>query len=166
MRQTMTSRKPPISYGLLAPVVGFRLQRLWGQIAPLMTRRMQKWQLGRGSFTLMGLIQANPGMTQTALAREAAMNKVQLVPVLHVLTERGLVERREHPSDRRHNHLYLTAEGEIVTRDMADVAAQLEMTIRDALSPETYANLLTGLDEASDALRRATDREKVGRKSD
>lgn len=165
MRPMMTSRKPPISYGLLAPVVGFRLQRLWGQIAPLMTRRMQKWQLGRGSFTLMGLIQANPGMTQTALAREAAMSKVQLVPVLHVLTERGLVERREHSSDRRNNHLYLTAEGELVTYEMADVAAQLEMTIRNALSPEAYANLLSGLDEASDSFRRAADQEKVSKKA-
>lgn len=52
-----------------------------------------------------------PVRTQSALAQSIGADKTRIIGVLDGLQERGLIERRPDPADRRARLLSLTAEG-------------------------------------------------------
>ena len=60
------------------------------------------------------IIDANPGLTQQALADAAHLDRSTVVTVLDKLEDRALVER--HAADRRSNGLFLTSNGTSLLR--------------------------------------------------
>jgi DNA-binding MarR family transcriptional regulator len=75
---------------------------------------------------LLGL-ERGPARGQGVLAQEIGADKTRIIPVLDDLQQRGLIERRPDPADRRARVLALTAEGRAV-RDatQADIQAKEE----------------------------------------
>ena len=65
-----------------------------------------------GSFGVLTLIRANPGITQVALAAAFGVDKSTMSPVIVRLEKRGLVRREVLASDRRCHALYLEASAE------------------------------------------------------
>jgi DNA-binding MarR family transcriptional regulator len=63
-----------------------------------------------GRVGILFLVEANPGVTQSRLARAVRLDRSTLVGVLHALQARGLLERRRG-EDRRTNGLWLTRAG-------------------------------------------------------
>src|SRR6185312_554183 len=60
-----------------------------------------------GSFGVLTLIRANPGITQVALAAAFGVDKSTMSPVVVRLEKRGLLRREVLLSDRRCHALYL-----------------------------------------------------------
>ena len=60
---------------------------------------------------MLTLIDADPGVTQQQLVERTRIDPSSMVGLLDELEERGLAERRRHPSDRRKHALHLTAKG-------------------------------------------------------
>lgn len=65
-----------------------------------------------GQITMLGLIAANRGVTQTELAEAMLMRKSQVTGLIQDLVTRGLVARTEQGGDRRFNALSLTRQGQ------------------------------------------------------
>ena len=65
-----------------------------------------------GSFGVLTLIRANPGITQVALAAAFGVDKSTMSPVIVRLEKRGLIRREVLASDRRCHALYLEASAE------------------------------------------------------
>jgi len=57
------------------------------------------------------------------------------------LEERGYVERRRNPDDRRLHALYLTAAGKRLMRKLSELARQHELGLTAALDTEQYSTL-------------------------
>jgi DNA-binding MarR family transcriptional regulator len=57
------------------------------------------------------------------------------------LEERGYVERRRNPDDRRLHALHLTAAGKRLMRKLSELARQHELQLTAALDPEQYGTL-------------------------
>src|ERR1700759_403769 len=72
---------------------------------------------------LLRLISREPGQSQQAVARVLGTPPSRLVALVDDLEERGLVERRRNPGDRRNYELHLTAAGHQAMTDLARVAA-------------------------------------------
>ena len=68
-------------------------------------------QITPGQFGVITLIAANPGLTQSALARAVGIERSTMVAVIDVLESRSLVERRPSPVDGRSYALVLSTEG-------------------------------------------------------
>ena len=62
--------------------------------------------------SMLGLIDANPGIGQSALGATLGIHPANVTPLVTDLIGRGLVERRPSPSDGRRVELRLTSEGE------------------------------------------------------
>lgn len=61
---------------------------------------------------ILRLLSREPGLSQQQLAKRLRMHASRLVAILDELQERGLLERRPSPNDRRLYALHLTLEGE------------------------------------------------------
>lgn len=64
--------------------------------------------LTRQQTRLIGVLLANDGQTQTDLANALEIHKVSVGIYISELEEMGLVERRQHPTDRRAKCIFLT----------------------------------------------------------
>ena len=122
------------------------------RLANHLREALEPFGLPTGSHTVLSLIAANPGSTQTALAEAAGLNKSALVGIVDELEKRGLAARDRSPSDRRRNHLTVTAKGKAELKTMFARVAPGEAQIREVLGPRDHALLLELLDRAYAAL--------------
>ena len=144
--------KPSYEWGQLAGSVGPRMRLLHNVLAARSIAALEPFGLPTGSHTVLSLIAANPGSTQTALAEAAGLNKSALVGIVDELEKRGLAARDRSPSDRRRNHLTVTAKGKAELKTMFARVAPGEAQIREVLGPRDHALLLELLDRAYAAL--------------
>lgn len=123
--------------GLLLVQLGFLAARRFGELlAPL---GLEQRQAG----LLMGLA-AREGTSQQALGELMGLNATRMVFLVDELEQRGLVERRRNPADRRSHALYLTGRGRDTLRQTQQVAAAHERSLGASLT-EAERGQLVGL---------------------
>lgn len=101
----------PVALGMLPELVGYHIRLAQMAIFADFDAALGELALSPGLFGLMVIVEANPGLKQTRLADAARLDRSTLVPALDKLEDRGLVERRAAPGDRRSNGLFLTDAG-------------------------------------------------------
>jgi len=91
------------------------------------------------------VLSANPGLTQQALGTILGILPSRLVILVDELEERGLLERRDTPEDRRSYALHMTAKGRETLDHIGRVAREHDAAVCAALSDkerEQLASLL------------------------
>jgi DNA-binding MarR family transcriptional regulator len=87
-------------------------------------------------YAILIAVEAGPHETQGAIADALGYDRGQLVGLLDELEERGLIERRRDPKDRRRHLVQMTGEGKKTLRRLRALARELE---DDFLEPLTGA---------------------------
>jgi DNA-binding MarR family transcriptional regulator len=118
-RATALKQKPlreagerEIDFAELPNYVGYQVRRTQAKIFADFEATLANLDFTPGSFGVLTLIRANPGITQVALAAAFAVDKSTMSPVIVRLEKRGLVRREVLASDRRCHALYLQASAE------------------------------------------------------
>ncbi|RAS08543.1 putative transcription regulator, MarR family [Cupriavidus taiwanensis] len=108
-------------------------------------------------YAILTVLSVLPGLDQTSLGQEVGLDRTTTMDVVRRLEDRGLVERRENPADRRTRHVHLTREGKsVVTSLRADMARAQERMLAP-LKPaqrEVFMELLATLVEANNQYSR------------
>jgi len=129
----------PESVGYLVSRIGFRSARnLAERLAPL---ELEPKHLG-----VLRFVDALEGQSQLALARSLGVAPSRMVALVDDLSERGLVERRSDPADRRVRALYLTAKGRRLLERASSIAEEHERELcapLDASERDELRQLLT-----------------------
>ena len=141
-----------LDWGILEGSVGPRARLLRNALSARSIAVSAPHGLPTGSLTVLALIAANPGSSQTALAGRAGLNKSALVGIVEGLEQRGFVDRDRAASDRRRYRVSVTAEGEQAMRALFALVDREEQPIRDALGTRDMITLLALLDRAIEAL--------------
>ena len=141
-----------LEWGILEGSVGPRVRLLRNALTARSIAVSAPHGLPTGSLTVLALIAANPGSSQSALARRAGLNKSALVGIVDQLGAKGLASRDRSASDRRRNQVTVTAEGEAAMQALFVAVAAEEGVIRDALGGADLAVLLGLLDRAIAAI--------------
>src|SRR5262245_3977337 len=68
-------------------------------------------------FDALANLYSTDGMSQQELAEKLLVTKGNVTGLVNRLADRGLVERRSHPVDRRTNRICLTASGRSLARN-------------------------------------------------
>jgi DNA-binding MarR family transcriptional regulator len=114
----------------------FLLAQIGAHAAAGFASRIAELDLTPAQAGLLRLVAWQPGQSQQVLARQIRTPPSRLVLLVDHLEERGLIERRRNPDDRRHHALYLTAAGgRFLKTELGPVAAAHEDDICAALSP-------------------------------
>jgi DNA-binding MarR family transcriptional regulator len=114
--------------------VAFLLAQLGAYAAEQFGARADAIDFSRPQAGLLGLIARRPGLSQQAVADQLGMPPSRLVALVDGLQDRGLVERRRNPDDRRHHALYLTDAGEAAMQALTEISAEHEAAITAPLS--------------------------------
>lgn len=112
----------------------FLLAQIGAHAAQKFARRITELDLTPPHAGLLRLIARQPGQSQQELARKLGTPASRLVRLVDAVEDRGLVERRRNPDDRRNYALYLTGQGVEFMRSLGRIGAAHEDDICAALS--------------------------------
>lgn len=127
--------------GVLDGLIGYDVRRASLAMMAAFARNMAPLELGVALFTVLLLVSANPGVKASQLCALLDLHSSNLVGMIKLLGERGLLERRPHPGDERALGLYLTRQGEAFTAKAYEVAHASDVAVSARLSAEERATL-------------------------
>jgi DNA-binding MarR family transcriptional regulator len=130
--------------------VAFLLAQLGAHAAGLFAERIAGLDLTPAQAGLLRMLATAPGRSQRELAGDLGMPPSRFVPFADELEERGLIERRRNPDDRRVYALHLTAKGEALLAELAQAGLAHERLLCEALTDEEHDQLLVLLRRMAD----------------
>ena len=120
----------------------FLLAQIGAHAAAGFARRIADLDLTPAQAGLLRLVATRPGQSQQDLARQLRTPPSRLVLLVDQLEDRGLIERRRNPDDRRHHALFLTGEGgQFLRTELGPIGAAHEDDICTALTPAERGQL-------------------------
>jgi DNA-binding MarR family transcriptional regulator len=126
-------RVPGAAY-LLSQVGAHSSQRWHERLAPI--------GLDPRSVLVLRHVGAEQGRTQASLSTSLGVPPSRIVGMIDELEQRGLLERRANPSDRRAHALWLTGRGRKVLDDVMAVSRAHEIDICAGLSETDRRQLI------------------------
>ena len=131
-----------VRIGALGDSIGYALRRAQLASTAEFLEAMKEVDLRPTQFSVLILINENPGVRQTEVCAALGLQKANFVPLLNELERRGLAERRPGVPDRRASALHLTEEGVAVLRRALDLHSQWEDRVSSRLGPKGREQLL------------------------
>ena len=138
----MPTQRKAINLGSLSRCVGFHLRLAQLAVFKDFERELGKIAVTPAVYSVLEVLQRNPGLTQSKLASAVRLDRSSVVPLLDKLGQRGLVERLASTTDRRHKHLYLTAAGMELLHQAIDRVTQHEQRVCKPFTAAEKQNLL------------------------
>jgi len=131
-----------ISLGPLPAYLGYQVRQVQSAIFGDFVNITAETGVTPGEFSLLMLVEHNPGINQGALARMYNIDKSTLSIAVASLVKRGLVQKTPNEEDRRYHAVSLTPEGrDVLVRTTQKVEGQ-ERAMDDALKPGEREALL------------------------
>ncbi|MDO8877475.1 MAG: MarR family transcriptional regulator [Pseudolabrys sp.] len=136
-----------IDLGELNNHLGYFVRRIQVWIFQDFIRRLARIDISPAQFSVLVIIGANEGLSQSELAGTLGIERARLVRMLHLLDRRGLTERLPSTADGRRHALRLTRAGQAHLKQAKALAAQHEVNLLPKLGAERYRMLLDALRE-------------------
>jgi DNA-binding MarR family transcriptional regulator len=106
---------------------------------------------------MLTALSMNPWLDQKALARELSLDRTTTAEVLKRLGEKGLVETRVNPDDRRSRLSVITKKGLKLYTDLQGSIHRSQERLLEPLSPEDRATFMKLLSQLVDAHEKMND---------
>lgn len=132
------SSEPPA----LESRASFLVSQLGLQSAQAFTAALAPLGLTPNRYGILVHVARQEGRTQQELATALGLHRNSMVTLIDDLEQRGLVERRRHPDDRRAYAIHLTPAARDVVSAATRLADEQEEAMLGRLSPDDRATLL------------------------
>lgn len=134
-----------VKLGFLDDAVGFYLRTAHEAAFRAFLKRVSDTNTPPWRFAILVLIDANPGLTQIALARAIRRDTSSVTPALDDLCDRGLVTRIRQANDRRSYALKLTPLGKKAMQKLKASAEAHERELDRLVGREQRAQFIKTL---------------------
>jgi DNA-binding MarR family transcriptional regulator len=135
-----------IELGELSEMIGYALKRAQLKIFEDFLRCVAPLQLTPAQFSVLLLLDRNPGRNQTEIASTLGILRPNFVAMLDGLESRDLCARIRSANDRRSHNLVLTEKGRaMLSRAKKLVAAKHETRLNELLGSGNRAALVAML---------------------
>lgn len=91
--------------------IGFLLSKAYQRAWAIMREELESYDLTPPQFGLLAFLWQQDGMTQVELSEKGQIDRTTVGGLIDRLEKTGLVERRQHPQDRRAYKIHLTQRG-------------------------------------------------------
>jgi DNA-binding MarR family transcriptional regulator len=123
------------------PTLGFLLHDVARLLRKRFEQRAKCLGLTRSQWQTLAYLSNNEGIHQGGLAEILEVEPITLVRILDKLAERGLIERRQHPTDRRIWLLYMRDEAHPLLAEMRVIGDATRGEALATVSPEQREQL-------------------------
>jgi DNA-binding MarR family transcriptional regulator len=140
-RRPLRPRGAGLDHGALPGLLGYQLRLAHLAVFREFEKHAGELKVSPGRAGVLALIESNPGVTQSELARAVGLDRSTMVPLLDEFEERGLLERRRG-ADRRTNGIWLTPSGNRLFSRLKERIRTHEARIASNLSRAERAQLV------------------------
>lgn len=91
--------------------IGFLLSKAYQHAWAILREEIEAYDLTPPQFALLCFLWQQDGLTQVELSEKGQIDRSTLGGLIDRLERNGLLERRQHPQDRRAYRIYLTEQG-------------------------------------------------------
>lgn len=135
-------RSVEIDMGELPDLIGFNLRCAQVSTFQHFSKTVGEAEISPPQYGALVLIEANPGISQSAIASTLRFDRSTLVQIIDRLEERGLVVREVSANDRRSHALKMTVSGETALKDLKRRVRDHEAHITRELSEDEKHSLI------------------------
>jgi len=136
--------------------LAFLLSQVGIHAARQFSERIAEVELTPPLFRVLNLIDAAEGRSQQAIGEAVEVPASRMVALVDDLEQRGMVERRPHPTDRRVRALYLTAKGRKTLARGRKIAQAHEEALTQGMTATDRKRLV-------ELLQKMVDEQTIGR---
>lgn len=122
--------------------VGFLLAKAYQRACALFKEEFDRYDLTPQQFGLLAFLWIEDGLSQTELSARSQIDRTTMGGIIDRLEKEGLVERRNHPEDRRAYQVFLTAKGKSLEDELCAVASRVHNKVNAPLSADEQATLI------------------------
>jgi DNA-binding MarR family transcriptional regulator len=145
MLQGVDAREERIALGDLSGNLGYRIRRTQLWVFKDVSRRLAPFDLSPAQFSVLTVIEANPGINQLAIASALDIERAGLGRLVDRLEQQGMVTRTASVVHSRYYVLHLTAAGAKLLVRVRPVIAESEKALAEKLGFSAYQGLLQTL---------------------
>lgn len=136
---------PELMFQELDGLLGYRLRRAQGAVHRDYMAAVGGLKLTQKQTATLWLVDANPGVSQAAVAVALGMDRATMMAITNRLEARRLVVRKRSTTDRRRQELNLTAAGEKALHKVKARIVEHENRFKSLFEPAELAALLSAL---------------------
>ena len=122
--------------------LGYLIRRAQIWVFQDFIRTLASVDIRPAQYSVLTVINANPGLTQMALSKALGIERARLVHLLNALESRKFVERRLSKSDHRSHALHLTAKGRSTLVAIKALAREHEQRLAERVGRKNHRVLL------------------------
>ena len=142
-RADVAAENSALQLGELSELLGYSLKRAQLKVFEDFLRCVEPLQLTPAQFSVLLLVDRNPGRNQTEIASTLGILRPNFVSMLDALESRDLCARMRSTNDRRSHILVMTDKGRaVLARAKKLVATKHEARLNQLLGPANRAALL------------------------
>lgn len=131
-----------VELGWLVEGTGYWLRRTTNVMHTDFGEAMQGTGMRPTLLSILTVIDANPGLNQGQLGRALSIQRANMVSLVGDLMDRGMVERRDVPGDKRAFALHITGDGKKMLAECFRRVADHEDKMLAQLSAEERSLLI------------------------
>jgi len=139
------ARTKPLALGDLSQLLGYSIRRAQLWIFKEFSRQLAAFEISPAQFSVLCVIDANPGVNQLAVAQLLSIERAGLGRLVDHLEGRGLVRRTASAVNRRYYVLYLTEAGTALLGRLRPAAAASDKALAAKIGPRAYKDLQRAL---------------------
>lgn len=128
-------------HGILTELTGYSIKLAWLRGREFLKRGFDDPEITPHRFSMLEVISRNPGLRQARLATALALSHPATSLAINFWEERGCVERRRIPNDRRSYGIFTSARGEATLATLRGVVLEADAALTAGLSPSEAAEL-------------------------
>jgi DNA-binding MarR family transcriptional regulator len=134
-----------LALGDLSQLLGYRIRRAQLWVFKDFSRQLSAFDISPAQFSVLSVIDANPGVNQLAIAQLLSIERAGLGRLVDHLESRGLVRRTASAVNRRYYVLYLTDAGTTLLGRIRPAVAESEKALATKIGSRAYRELQRAL---------------------